>query len=520
MLHGVATLMARSLRLEARLLRTHLFRLVFVFFIYMMMLMAQAESLMKGAPGKDFFSSMLWLNAIFITAGAVSFFVSAITEEKEENTLGLLLMTGLNPLGILFGKSTARMLQAIFLLTVQFPFTLLAITLGGVLLNQVIAAYASLLAYTILLSNLSLFWSVISKRTGTAAAGTSLCLAAYSLLPLAAQPALPAIATQPWAGTFWGKLLTSVCEGVYEASVFQRIIRIQETGFDDPPFGFQVVSNVVAGLVFFLLAWALFGRFALHADTGGQSRSILTMPVGRVRRFAPGRAWHNPLVWKDYHFIAGGRMGLIVKVVALIVLYPALMVYFNWESSFSYGDPLQNMMGAHLAIAAGLCGLEASVYASRIFHDEIRWQTMSALLTLPRSIEYVAYSKVAGCLLALVPTAVAVLIDTLFLPEGPHAIFTAIGHPAFWTGVLIVSIFLHLVVLLSLFVKWGALPLAIVMTIVLLNCTGCLFAFSFALGQNDAAALVGSVILLVLWGVSTFVFQMMIHARLYELGSK
>ena len=72
MFHGVATLMARSLRLEARLLRTHLFRLVFVFFIYMMMSAAQIQSLMRGAPGLWFFTSVLVLNLIFVTGGGLA----------------------------------------------------------------------------------------------------------------------------------------------------------------------------------------------------------------------------------------------------------------------------------------------------------------------------------------------------------------------------------------------------------------------------------------------------------------
>ena len=42
--------------------------------------------------------------------------------------IGLMLMAGISPLGILLGKSCGRLLQAALLLTVQFPFTWLAIT--------------------------------------------------------------------------------------------------------------------------------------------------------------------------------------------------------------------------------------------------------------------------------------------------------------------------------------------------------------------------------------------------------
>ena len=54
-----------------------------------------------------------------------------MAEEKEEQTLGLLRMTGLSPLSILLGKSTSRLCGALLLLAAQFPFTIFAVTLGG-----------------------------------------------------------------------------------------------------------------------------------------------------------------------------------------------------------------------------------------------------------------------------------------------------------------------------------------------------------------------------------------------------
>ncbi|OYW10951.1 MAG: hypothetical protein B7Z55_20040, partial [Planctomycetales bacterium 12-60-4] len=120
MLHGVATLLARSLRMEANWLRTHLYRLIFAGIIYFMMLIAQVQSMTMatGAPGLAFFSSMLFLNASFITLGGIGFFATAITEEKEEDTIGLLMMAGISPLSLLLGKSTARLLQGVLLLAV------------------------------------------------------------------------------------------------------------------------------------------------------------------------------------------------------------------------------------------------------------------------------------------------------------------------------------------------------------------------------------------------------------------
>src|SRR5262245_60258699 len=170
MFTGTLAMLHRAIRLDARLVRTHLFREGFALLVYGGLIFAQISSsvTLVGAPGLKLFNTMTYLNLILISLAGVSFFATAITEEKEEETLGLLKMAGIDPLGILLGKSTSRLLGTILLLLVQIPFILLAITLGGVTLGQVLAAYCSLAAYMILLANVGLFCSVRYRRGGTA----------------------------------------------------------------------------------------------------------------------------------------------------------------------------------------------------------------------------------------------------------------------------------------------------------------------------------------------------------------
>ena len=176
MYYGLVALLTRALRLDARQLRNHLFRLAFVTFIYLSMLMATIQSAFVGAPGLMFFSQIAWLNVMFITCAGIGYFSSAITEEKEEETIGLLQMAGLNHIGILLGKSTSRLIQVMLLLVVQFPFMLLAVTLGGVTTHQIIAAYVDVLSFTVLLANTALVCSVVFQRGGNAAAVTTLLM--------------------------------------------------------------------------------------------------------------------------------------------------------------------------------------------------------------------------------------------------------------------------------------------------------------------------------------------------------
>lgn len=526
MFHGIATLMGRTLRLDARQLRTHLFRMFFVLIIYVMMMFAQLQSVMFGAPGLQFFMNMIFLNMAFISLGGISFFSSAITEEKEEDTIGLLIMAGINPLGILLGKSTARLFQALLLLTVQFPFTLLAITLGGVTLHQVLAAYVALLAFTVLMSNVGLLFSVISRRSGTAAGLTTLWLIVHSLAPQLLEAPKAALLSTPWGNTSTvGKGLTAAMDVVIDSNVFGRLYAILQTGFNDAIITTQVLTNLGGGLAFFLLSWALFYRYALTADVQGISRGMLAQTSRRSTWAASGRAWANPLVWKEYNFLTGGNPYLVTKLVGFLLLY--LLLYPILAGiGMATGDPQpwdvqQDIFPAHFTVAIIVLVLELSIYASRLFHDEIRLQTLSSLLMLPRSIAYVAYSKLAGMLLGALPTLAFVLVDSVLVSPNAQQWFEVVGHPGFWFPIVLFTVFLHLVVLLSLFVKWGALPLAFFVMLILMYC--CPIFMILVMISAEGGNLAQLVVLGIAWTlffVTTFVFQMMIHARLYELGAK
>ncbi len=526
MFHGIATLMGRSLRLDARQLQTHLFRLAFVLIIYLMMMIAQIQAMMLGAPGLQFFMNMIFLNVAFIALGGISFFSSAITEEKEEDTIGLLMMAGINPLGILLGKSTARMFQAILLLTVQFPFTLLAITLGGVTFHQVLAAYVALLAFTVLMSNVGLLCSVISRRSGTAAGLTTLWLLAHSLVPQFLHAPKSVLMATAWgSSTELGKWTIAAMDLVIQSDVFLRLYLILQTGFDEAVVTTQVMTNVGGGLAFFLLSWALFYRYALTADVQGVSRGMLAQTSRRATWAASGRAWGNPLVWKEYNFLTGGNVYLVMKLLGFLVLYillyPIMAGFRILAGDSQPWDVEREVVPAHFAIAVGVLVLELSIYASRLFHDEIRLQTLSSLLMLPRSIAYVAYSKLAGMLLGAVPTLFFVAVDSVLVTPNATEWFKVVGHPGFWFPIVLFTVFLHLVVLLSLFVKWGALPLAFFVMLVTMYC--CPIFMILVMISSEGGTLAHLIVLGIAWTlfvVATFVFQMMIHARLYELGAK
>lgn len=466
-------LFARSMREDARSRLTYLARTGLVLVILLFLLSMSSTFGWGNAPGLRFFGTVIYLNFFFILLAGLSYFASAITEEKEEMTLGLLRMTNLDPLSILLGKSTSRLVGALLLLAAQFPFTLLAIALGGVAVRQILAAYCTLGAFLVFLANLALLASVICRRTTAAAAITALTLLGFfAIVPwlnwLLRFPLQMGLLQSP------GPLLEglgSVAEFIALASPLTRLNAILRTGFADTPVGVQVWSNLGLGAACFVLAWLAFELFCGEQREAAPGRSV-TRRRGPIALGAPSRAWSRALAWKDFYFLAGGKVWMAVKLILYALPLAAVaLVPRYWGHTTSVKELGYFMLWLMLLIALA----ELAFMAASVFRQERKWMTLSSLAMLPMSIRRVAYQKILGCLPALLPAALYFALGIVCVSEDiasgvrnisptprsnfdKDALIALIGISyAVAQGVL----FLHLTAWLSLYLKRGALPLAI-----------------------------------------------------------
>lgn len=466
--HGLLTLFNRSMRVDLRGWKGHTFRIAFAAFIYVSLLMASATSFRFGAPGLRFFSSICYLNLFFIFLAGCSFFATAITEEKEEDTLGLLKMAGMNGGSILLGKSTSRLAASILLLVIQVPFLLLAITLGGVLYWQIWAAALSLLGFLIFTANAGLFFSVICRRSGTAVGWTAIIVIGRFVFPSIWSVAAARI---PWPAP-WVTYVNDATLWFGQTNPFRRLGEIMSTGFSKPLICPQVVFDGVASIVLFGAAWLLFDRFTQSGHSSTPARGLLVRRRGRLGYFSAGRAWSNAFFWKEFYFLAGGKAVMTIK----FVVYGLIAIGF---AAFNFWDPMGifygntglidlDFVGGALALSMLLTmTLELAVASSRLLHDEWQWKTLEMLLLLPVSVGKIGWSKIAGAMMGLIPS-LSYMTLAIFLSEDVREVaFEIIFKPVGWAVILAVITFLHVVVLTSLFVKWGALPLAVLISIVL-----------------------------------------------------
>lgn len=462
MLTKVLALLERGLRLDARLLRLHLLRLGMVLLVAMALLVAHLQSFMVGAPGLGFFSWICWTTLLFSTLAGSTFFATCITEEKEEQTLGLLTLANIRPLALILGKFLPRLASALLILTVLFPFTLLSITLGGVTWDQVWAAYWLLLAHVTAMGSIGLFCSIICRKSGPAIAFTLL----GQLLFFAGPPLIGALLV-PLAAMRSGELagwLEQIGQIGMESSAFIRINQILSTGFDESAFSVQVLSNLGLSAALFVSGWLLFGLFNRAAESTTEHVTVLQRGI-RLSR-GSRRSWQWAIAWKDFYLVAGGPTWWGMRLIAFIPLVLLIGLSMN---NFAWNAALRPRVGEALMLTVlfGAIPAELTILAARLFRAEIKDGTWSNLAGLPMSIGRIAYSKVAGSLLGLAPALLLLLIGALLAPE---SVFAALGS-ASGQGVFLILmycyyftvflIFLHLTTLYSILLNaWAGVLLA------------------------------------------------------------
>ena len=469
-LRGILALFFRSLRIESRSFRMHLLWLLLMLVIYVSLWVSHAWSQFLGAPGLRFFQYVAYLDAVFISLLGLSFFSTAISEEKEEDTLGLMTMAGIGSLGILLGKSTSRLFQVFLLLAIQFPFALLAVTMGGLLPIQIFSAYMSLLAYTILLANVGLLCSVACRTNRNASGLATFWLLGYIFVPMFAMAARADLTYRGQIpnGPFRDGVMV-VLDWVARSTVFIDLYDVTVTSFQFT-MSVQMITNTLGGFACFLLAWLLFGFVSKEPATDSTTRGMVARSTSAGLRFlSAGRVWDLPLVWKDFFFTAGGWGGLLVRCGLYLGLY-ALVFSANRPTS---GGSMRWQDVTHIfqAFVLPLLTVDCALTASRIFHDEIKGQTLSSLLMLPRSVADLVYSKVFGCGLAMLPGIGAALI-TLFMPGGTEFWNNVGDNSFFWWWMLNLVVIIHLTSLFSTFLRSGAFALAIATTVGSMILTG------------------------------------------------
>lgn len=450
-------LTVRSLRVDSRLISPHLMRMglgvLVLLFVY-----STQHDVSAQAPGRDLFGWIIYSNASFATLIIPLMFATAITEEKEERMLPLLQIANVSPLTILVGKAIPQLLSVLVIFSVQLPFCMLAITLGGVSLSQVIVSYLAVAAYIIFIGFLSLWCSVALRHSANSTGLAGLLVLFYHVLPPIAYGIFATLGLDPgWrnisqAGIqFLGKY--------WQTNIFVRLNEVLATGFSGTALSWQVGTNLLYGLFFFLLSWLTFNYFNQESDSAPAKKVSITQAQGTRRR----RSWQQALIWKEFYYEAGGTFQLVTKLVVygmigFLIAFAAAS--FRWDR-IELREFAPYFGGMMLFF---FLPIELMFSAARMFQPEIKNQTLSSLMILPISTRRICYSKIAGEALGLIPVLFYSVLSGALSPSVLQELFSEFQQNPVLFFVISANIignillFLHLIAALSLRMnRWWAI---------------------------------------------------------------
>lgn len=358
-LRPTLALFLRELREDQSSLWTYLTRAgVCIVFIISLAVVAESGPWRASAPGLRLFETLLGLNLFFLVLIALTSFSSAIAEERESGTLGLLRMTHVSWLGLLLGKSTGRLTRYLFFLGMQIPCMVLCVTLGGISPKQIVGASLSLMVWAALLANIGLLASAYARRSSSAAAGFLMIWASLG------------------AGASCITILLEDTSTSYDLSrlISPAIVDLgQVAGFTSKWYG-TVLGMLSLSLGLFLLSWLVVLLVPIEARPTAK-------PKGRRRLLRYGRFKGDGVSHKLRHESTASIAGLLF-VSVIIGFWEPVLSHFTYNQGVSLEDVYTNFL-----VGLAWCTyVGALIFAAHCVGTERKIRTTSVLATLPMGL--------------------------------------------------------------------------------------------------------------------------------------
>ena len=450
-MQGTWALTIRSLRQDNRLLRYHLLRFAVAGLLAFMVLVMWESGLRGESPGRDMLYALAFANLFAVTIVGGLLFAPTITEEKEEQTLGLLRMTRIGPSALLLGKSIPKLVLISLILIIQLPLVFLTRTLGGVDWPLIANVYLLIFCQLIGVVSISMVSSVVMRTS----AGAVVLTGALTFLWVILAMILDDIQRSTASLSPLEALLLPVMQLLIPLSPITQMNIILQTGANvGGTLQTCLASLFFASVCYLFGTWTfsywnteesthteleilrekadriwhrLTGRFSRRSAPPAQTAeaqeplSPATTPVvttteehietGRTRR--SHACWQHAIAWKDYFLLGGGRTGWRTRCViaAIFVVYALSSLTSDLGHSLILGT-FTYTSSPNLAQMCGVSIMSASMYAFgldlvyltvNLFARDLKQQTWESLLLLPQSLGSICRQKIWGAAIHLIP---------------------------------------------------------------------------------------------------------------------
>jgi ABC-type transport system involved in multi-copper enzyme maturation permease subunit len=362
--------------------------------------------------GSDLVQALLYfaLWTVYLLLPAMS--CSAISSEREKQTLGLILISRVSPAGLVLEKFLGRLLPMMGLLSLTAPLLGIAYAMGGFGVEGILTSVLVLFVACLQVISAGIFWSSLMATSMQAFWCTYLTLLALILVPVV----LYFQDLMPTGGLLFGLEGGETCFVFYIFMVYGAealLGRVAMSGFLFsclPPIGLSLAMIAVSGLA--VSRWRMEAPLGAIGKAQGldTAKWILMFPWRMLRslfsqpqlrqpeadqsnsqdRKPKSLAGMRAVAWREMNRTPLARLPAQILVVFLIVtslLWLAQPEYFI--------RPPDNVILVHFCLMLISALLMTSI-GSRTFTSERERETMDLLLTTPLSTEEILRDKLAA----------------------------------------------------------------------------------------------------------------------------
>jgi hypothetical protein len=370
--------------------------------------------------GKNMFEVTTAFLFVCIYAFVPAMLCGVVTQEKERDSLVLLLLTRMRPWQIALQKYLGGLIPSLTILFLAMPLGAVAYAYGGVTTKQVLEALAILVLATLQIGALSL-WASCRFRTTVAA-----FLATYFVgAALFGLPALCVVIDE--------EMQLNVFEASYRWLAFAHLPPCvfidsleNSKAFAIPSAGVGYVNIAATTLLFLLAAIFQLPRRAFDAPKNRlrrifaaldrwahrANRLLGSVTFGRNGDSLPG---DFPIIWREKRARALARPEYLVRLLTIFMIPVVLVSVALIIPDGGLGSEVSGL-SAFEAIAGTLAVLTlASTAANGIVNERVN-QTFELLLTTPMSATHILRQKARAMWPFVIVLSIPLL--TIFAIEG------------------------------------------------------------------------------------------------------
>ena len=414
--------------------------------------------------GGSMLTGVVALDYLLLIATAAPLFATCVTEEREAETLPLLVVSGMSLRGVVLGKGMARFLPALLILIIQIPLIVGSFGFGGFTLRQAIPAIALLLALAVSIAGWSLLMSTLCLRSSHAQLFVVGPLATLEFGGRLCEVLHANYRARGNAVSQWLSDALLWASELKDLSVGEMLLELQLlTG--TAPWERLAGMHLAIGL--------LSGAVAVAVAEPWLQRTFHLMPTRRSRLASlrgTRRLRGDAIFAREFRFAIGGVAGMVLRLLVHLGIAGLTYVVARYLiASASERAIAETVLTVPLVVTA----FDLWIHAGRLLSVEVTDRTLPMIVLSSARMPAVILRKLLAACTVLLPAVVAWIALYAIVPGSDRAVSInrtlVTARNDLWITVYVVTQVLvlgHLTMLLSLRQPFKAFALSIAASLI------------------------------------------------------